>query len=183
VTVVAPATVDAASCVRISGGRFDAPGNDASNLNGEYVKIKNYCSTRASIAGWKLHDHGKKNTYTFRTGASINPGVTVTVYSGKGTQTSTKKYWGHSSGEIWNNTPLERAYLRNTAGTLKSSWPAASAAPPPASPACDPNYSGYCVPVVSYDLDCPDIGHRVYVIGVDIHGFDGDGDGVGCESY
>ena len=48
---------------------------------------------------------------------------------------------------------------------------------------CDPNYAGYCVPAVAYDLDCDDIGHRVMVIGVDIHGFDSDGDGIGCESY
>lgn len=48
---------------------------------------------------------------------------------------------------------------------------------------CDPNYSGFCVPVVSYDLDCGDIRHPVRVIGRDIHNFDGDGDGYGCESY
>jgi hypothetical protein len=48
---------------------------------------------------------------------------------------------------------------------------------------CDPNYSGYCVPIVAYDLDCGDIRHRVVVVGVDIHRFDGDGDGIGCESY
>jgi hypothetical protein len=134
--LVAPATVDAASCVRISGGRFDAPGNDnyASSLNGEYIKIKNYCSTRASISGWKLHDYGKKHSYTFRTGASISPGVTVTVYSGTGTETSTKKYWGRTYGAIWNNSPPERAYLRNAAGTLVSSWsPYGTSAPAPAS--------------------------------------------------
>lgn len=49
---------------------------------------------------------------------------------------------------------------------------------------CDPNYSGGCVPIVSYDLDCPDIGFSVRVIGTDRHGFDGsDNDGYGCESY
>lgn len=47
---------------------------------------------------------------------------------------------------------------------------------------CDPNYSP-CVPNVSYDLDCPDIGFEVEVIGYDKHGFDRDGDGYGCESY
>ncbi len=48
---------------------------------------------------------------------------------------------------------------------------------------CDPNYSP-CVPNVGYDLDCPDIGFQVQVIGVDHHGFDGnDNDGLGCESY
>lgn len=48
---------------------------------------------------------------------------------------------------------------------------------------CDPNYSGACVPVVGWDLDCGDIGATVTVEGVDIHGFDADGDGSGCESY
>ncbi len=54
---------------------------------------------------------------------------------------------------------------------------------PTAGGACDPNYAGYCVPIVSYDLDCADIAHRVTVVGVDIHGFDGNHDGIGCESY
>ena len=48
---------------------------------------------------------------------------------------------------------------------------------------CDPNYDGACVPNVDYDLDCPDIEGPVYVIGSDIHRFDRDGDGVGCEPY
>lgn len=48
---------------------------------------------------------------------------------------------------------------------------------------CDPNYSGACVPIVSWDLDCADIGESVTVIGSDIHRFDADGDGAGCESY
>jgi len=46
---------------------------------------------------------------------------------------------------------------------------------------CDPNYEGACVPIVGYDLDCPDISDPVYVVGTDIHGFDRDRDGVGCE--
>lgn len=52
---------------------------------------------------------------------------------------------------------------------------------PPPTPSCDSNYSGGCVPIVGYDLNCPDISFTVYVVGVDNHGFDGDGDGVGCE--
>jgi hypothetical protein len=62
--------------------------------------------------------------------------------------------------------------------------PAPVPAPAPApGGACDPNYAGFCVPIVSYDLNCDDIGHRVTVVGVDIHHFDSDGDGIGCESY
>jgi hypothetical protein len=46
---------------------------------------------------------------------------------------------------------------------------------------CDPNYRGACVPKVPYDLDCADISGSVVVVGRDVHGFDGDGDGIGCE--
>lgn len=56
--------------------------------------------------------------------------------------------------------------------------------PPTAAPApdCHSSYSP-CVPNVSYDLNCPDIGFAVQVIGRDVFGFDRDNDGRGCESY
>jgi hypothetical protein len=122
----APSTADAASCVRISGGNFNAPGDDnlAANLNGEYVRIKNYCSTGKYLTGWKLHDYGRKHTYYFRSGFRIGAYVSVTLYSGRGTNSSTRLYWGRSYGAVWNNTPPERAYLRNGAGTLMWSWSA-----------------------------------------------------------
>ena len=60
--------------------------------------------------------------YTFASSFRIGPGVTVTVYSGRGTNTSTKRYWGRSYGAVWNNRPPERAYLRSAAGSLVSSW-------------------------------------------------------------
>jgi endonuclease YncB( thermonuclease family) len=48
---------------------------------------------------------------------------------------------------------------------------------------CDPNYQG-CIPAFPPDLDCTDIKKLglapIRVIGVDVHKFDGDGDGVGC---
>lgn len=47
---------------------------------------------------------------------------------------------------------------------------------------CNPNYSGGCVPNVSYDLDCADIGFPVEVVGTDEYRLDRDGDGHGCES-
>lgn len=61
--------------------------------------------------------------------------------------------------------------------------PTTTPSPAPIAGGCDPNYAGWCVPIVPYDLDCKDIGHRVTVVGIDIHHLDGDGDGIGCESY
>lgn len=60
--------------------------------------------------------------------------------------------------------------------------PAPAPSPSPQPSNCDPNYTP-CVPKVNYDLNCSDIGFSVRVIGTDIHGFDGDDDGYGCESY
>lgn len=74
------------------------------------------------MASWRLHDYGTKHTYTFASTFKLGPGVTVTVYSGKGTNTATRRYWGRSYGAVWNNTPPERANLRNSSGTVQSSW-------------------------------------------------------------
>jgi micrococcal nuclease len=49
-------------------------------------------------------------------------------------------------------------------------------------PSCDPSYPDLCIPPPPPDLDCDDVGTRSFrVVGSDPHGFDGDGDGVGCE--
>ncbi len=49
---------------------------------------------------------------------------------------------------------------------------------------CDPNYQG-CIPPYPPDLDCTDIKRMglapIRVIGIDVHKFDGDGDGFGCD--
>jgi len=58
----------------------------------------------------------------------------------------------------------------------------APAAPPPPGN-CDPSYPGVCIPPYPPDLDCGDIPYRRFqVISPDPHGFDGDHDGIGCES-
>lgn len=46
---------------------------------------------------------------------------------------------------------------------------------------CSPNYEP-CIPVTT-DLNCPDIGTQVRVLGEDIYNLDRDGNGIGCESY
>ena len=48
--------------------------------------------------------------------------------------------------------------------------------------ACNPNYTP-CVPNSATDLNCPDIGHAVKVVGTDVYRLDREGDGSGCESY
>jgi hypothetical protein len=48
---------------------------------------------------------------------------------------------------------------------------------------CDPSYPTLCIPPESPDLDCEDLLETNFpVLPPDHHGFDGDHDGIGCES-
>jgi predicted nucleic acid-binding Zn ribbon protein len=48
---------------------------------------------------------------------------------------------------------------------------------------CDPSYPTVCIPPPPPDLDCKDIQYRNFVVlPPDPHHFDGDGDGIGCET-
>jgi len=55
--------------------------------------------------------------------------------------------------------------------------------PQSTTPSCDPSYPDVCIAPYPPDLNCGDIGYSNFrVIGDDPHGFDGDNDGIGCES-
>jgi micrococcal nuclease len=59
----------------------------------------------------------------------------------------------------------------------------AATSPPGQGDGCHPSYPTVCIPPSPPDLDCGDIAFRRFsVVGSDPHNFDGDGDGVGCES-
>lgn len=48
---------------------------------------------------------------------------------------------------------------------------------------CDPSYPSVCIPPPPPDLDCADIPQRRFTVKApDPHHFDGDGNGIGCES-
>ena len=48
---------------------------------------------------------------------------------------------------------------------------------------CDSSYPDTCIPSPPPDLNCGDIPNKNFkVTGNDPHGFDRDGDGIGCES-
>jgi micrococcal nuclease len=66
--------------------------------------------------------------------------------------------------------------------TERPSAPAGSSAHP-GQGACDPAYPRVCIPPPPPDLDCRDVPYRRFeVLAPDPHRFDGDLDGVGCES-
>ena len=48
---------------------------------------------------------------------------------------------------------------------------------------CDPSYPDVCIQPYPPDMNCEEIRDTNFrVVGSDPHGFDGDKDGIGCES-
>jgi micrococcal nuclease len=79
------------------------------------------------------------------------------------------------------NTKLEPLKPATTGSTVVSKATNKATSP---KAKCDPNYQG-CIPPYPPDLDCTDIKRMglapIRVIGTDVHKFDGDGDGIGCD--
>lgn len=93
----------------------DAPGNDHQNLNEEYITFENTGDGPLDMTGWTLADE-VDHTYRFPSGFTIEPGDTVTVYTGSGTNSDSELYWGSNSA-IWNNGG-DTIYVRNDNGVL-----------------------------------------------------------------
>src|SRR3954453_3824531 len=130
--LLAPDALGASSSgARITAIYFDSPGADGggnTSLNGEWVRIKNYTSTRKTLTGWTLRDK-QNHIYKFPT-FNLAAGATVRIHTGSGTNTASNRYW-RQSWYVWNNTS-DTAYLRNAAGTLRDTCTYTSAKDPEA---------------------------------------------------
>ena len=93
--------------------------------NQEYVKITNSGTTAVNLKDWKIKDKGYIHTYTFPS-YNLKVKSTVTLRSGKGTNSASTLYW-QKNIFIWDNHDLKRhengdtAYLYNPQGQLVSS--------------------------------------------------------------
>jgi Lamin Tail Domain len=106
-----------AGCMSIYRIYYNSPGSDTGtnySINGEWIQLHNGCSTSRSLHYWKIKDVAG-HTYTFGT-YTLGAYKYVKIHTGKGTNTTTDRYWG-SGWYIWNNTG-DTAYVRNGSGTL-----------------------------------------------------------------
>jgi len=111
----------ATSTIQFGRIQYNAPGTDTtSNVNGEYVVIKNLGTRGVALTGWTLRD-AQNHVYKFGS-FTLGGGKSVVVHTGKGTNSSTVRYWG-LGWHVWNNTG-DTAYLRNASGVLadKCGW-------------------------------------------------------------
>jgi hypothetical protein len=119
--LLAPASAEAVPAIRITQIQYDSPGSDTgsnASLNTEWVRITNTTAQNRSLSGWTLKD---KQGFTYRFATfTLKAKASVVVYTGKGSATSTKRYYNRS-WYVWNNTG-DSAYLRDSKGVLKDSW-------------------------------------------------------------
>ncbi len=104
-----------ASGVYISATRFDAPGDDRQDLNGEWVRLTNRGEGLVLLAGWTLSDTTGSHPYVFPA-YILMPGSSVTVYSGRGTMNDTALFMGLDA-PLWDNTGDE-ATLKDGNGNI-----------------------------------------------------------------
>ena len=109
------ATPTSSNKVSISALYVGAPHQ---TVNQEYVKITNKGTTAISMKSWRITDKGAKHTYKFSSSYTLKAKSTVTLYTGKGKNTSTKLFWGRAAF-VWNNEG-DTAYLYNAQGKLVS---------------------------------------------------------------
>lgn len=115
VGAAAPA-VAAVPAVHFSFAYYNSPGSDTgsnASLNAEYVRVHNSASTSRSLTGWTIRD-AQGHVYRFGT-YTLRAGTSVTLHTGRGSNTASNRYWGRS-WYVWNNTG-DRAILRNSSGT------------------------------------------------------------------
>ncbi|WP_226023336.1 lamin tail domain-containing protein [Halomicrobium salinisoli] len=79
----------------------DAAGVERENLNDEYVVFENAGDAPLSLSGWEVEDDAG-HTYAFPDGFALDPGASVTLHTGSGSDTETDLYWGQGS-PVWNN--------------------------------------------------------------------------------
>jgi hypothetical protein len=86
------------------------------NLNTEYIVLKNTTSSAVQLKGWKVISAPSTDHQFYVFGRTkLAAGHTITLYTGKGTDTASKRYW-NSTTPKWNNDG-DKAVLKNASGT------------------------------------------------------------------
>ena len=88
-----------ASPLKIARAEYDPPGDDTLNLNQEYIVFQ--VLVAGSLRGYAVEDEsGRRFDFPDRV---FQTGQTITLHSGRGTDTAIDLYWGVSGSAIWNN--------------------------------------------------------------------------------
>jgi murein DD-endopeptidase MepM/ murein hydrolase activator NlpD len=104
---------------RITSVRYNATGDDATNLNGEYLTLKNTGTVAINLSGWRVYADAAQ---VFPLPAyHLAAGATVYVHTGSGTTRAEHVYLGRSS-PIWDNTGRDLAIVYDARRAVVSRW-------------------------------------------------------------
>lgn len=96
--------------------RWNPPGPDGDDLNGEYVVVRNVSDRPARLDGFALRDSSSSNRFRFPDGWTLPGGAEVFIHSGPGRDDQDSLYW-ESDLPIWNNGGDE-AFLLDPSGNI-----------------------------------------------------------------
>ena len=96
--------------------RWNPPGPDGEDLNGEYVVVRNVSDGPARLDGFALRDSSSSNRFRFPNGWTLPGGAEVAIHSGSGRDDQDSLYW-ESDLPIWNNGGDE-AFLLDPFGNI-----------------------------------------------------------------
>jgi endonuclease YncB( thermonuclease family) len=105
--------------------QWDADGNDGQDVNGEWVRIRNYDTINPlPLDGWYVRDSGLRR-FTFPPGSAIAPNSSVTVYAGQGENFGSEYFWNLTAPVFENIARDDRAmgdgaYLFDPQGDLRA---------------------------------------------------------------
>ena len=128
------------TCVRaprleIVAVNYDAPGDDNTNPNGEYVVIRNNGPATIDFQDWMLDL--PRFQITSVASRPLAPGETMTIFMGSGTNTRTTMYLGKSGGVLSNSNHIAVLYTPDR--TVASCDARGTSVCPPVVQGTDPN--------------------------------------------
>ncbi|MGH8936728.1 MAG: lamin tail domain-containing protein [Acidimicrobiia bacterium] len=107
--------------LRIVEVRYDPPGDDALNPNGEWVSIENAGQGPVDLTGWMLRDESASHRYAFPDGLPLLAGASLTVFTGCGADSPSELYWCVQGSAVWNNSG-DTAFLVDPSGNIVDRW-------------------------------------------------------------
>jgi micrococcal nuclease len=97
-----PIASDTGVIVDPACSQFNAPGDDNKAKNEEYVCLKNPAGQAADLTGWTITDEYGWS-YTIPS-FSLEPGSSLLLHTGCGTDTPEDLFWCRTETAIWNNS-------------------------------------------------------------------------------
>jgi len=111
---------DGGSGVDLAVDELVADPENGDPVQDEYVSFVNQGAETVDLDGYVVSDE-VDNSYAF-SGIAVDPGATVTLYTGTGTDTDDTVYWGRTGSAVWNNGG-DTVFLEDPDGTLVIEYP------------------------------------------------------------